>query len=204
MVNGNVHVRASTEIKNWDQQNKTFLFTFGGATITDGVQSKYPNTGRKGIIIPAGGRGISDEAFDRDLGDKPLTFSGTRDLTSTDGATAGEKRRHDGTGLLPSGIECRWDGSNWQILEPVSFSYSGDDTTGRTLAAAFRFEQVVVTESGGNGTDAYAGGVPNGMLTSYNFAGELTVESTGGVTIGDGGSGEDPNTDNETYEVYAE
>lgn len=128
----------------------------------------------------------------------------TDDLTSTSGGAAGELRRHDGTGLLPDGTMCRWDGSNWRLLEGTSFSYSGDGTTGRTLATDFRFEQVVVEESGGNVSDAYAGGLSDGALATFAFEGELIVESTGGVTIGDNDANADPNTDGETYEVHVQ
>lgn len=126
------------------------------------------------------------------------------DLTSTTGSNTNEIRTHDGTGVLPAGVACRWDGSNWRVLEAVSFSYTGDGTTGRTLAADFAFERVTVEEGGGTAVDAYAGGLSNGALSGNSFAGELTVESTGGFTVGDNGADADPNTDTETYQVIAE
>jgi hypothetical protein len=43
----------------------------------------------------------------------------------------------------------------------------------------------------------------NGALSGNTFAGELTVESNGGITVGDGGSDSDPNTDGEFYNVFA-
>ena len=87
LSNGNVVVGGNTEIKNWDQQNKTFLHAFGGAKIVDGVQEKYPDAGRKGDIVPAEGRGIADAAFDRDLDGKELTNAGavTTDQAVIDG-----------------------------------------------------------------------------------------------------------------------
>jgi len=133
-----------------------------------------------------------------------LAVTSTADLTSTTGSTAGELRRHDGTGLLPSGVACRWDGTNWRVLEAASFSYSGDGTTGRTLAVDFQFEEARVEESGGTAVDAYAGGLSNGALGGSTFSGELTVESTGGLTVGDNGGDADPNTNGETYEVYVQ
>jgi hypothetical protein len=133
-----------------------------------------------------------------------LAATSTADLTSTAGTNAGELRRHDGTGLLPSGVACRWDGTNWRLLEAASFSYAGDGTTGRTLASDFLFEQVVVEEPSGNASDAYLGGLSDGALATFAFDGELTVESTGGITVGDNSGDADPNTNGETYEVYAQ
>lgn len=137
---------------------------------------------------------------------KNLTANGavaSADLTSTTGSNAGEVLRHDGTGTLPAGALCRWDGSNWRLLEPVSFSYTGDGTTGRTIAASFQFEQVIVEEAGGTAVDAYAGGLSNGALSGGSFSGALTVESTGGFTVGDNSADADPNTNGESYSVHA-
>ena len=83
----NVVVGGNTEIKNWDQQNKTLLRTYRGGKIIDGVQDKYPDAGRQGEIVPAEGRGIADAEFDRDLDGKELTNAGavTTDQAVIDG-----------------------------------------------------------------------------------------------------------------------
>ena len=89
LLSGDAVVRNSNEIKNWDQQNKTFLWGYIGGTISDGVQNKYPDAGRKGDIVPAEGRGIADEGFDRDLDGKELTNAGA---VTTDQAVIGGVR----------------------------------------------------------------------------------------------------------------
>jgi hypothetical protein len=96
--NGNVTAGGNTEIKNWDQKNNTFLFAFGGAKIVDGVEDKYPDAGRSGDIVPAGGRGISDAAFDRNLSENPI--SGLRQVSNASASdlTSGEWAFDDNRG----------------------------------------------------------------------------------------------------------
>lgn len=126
-----------------------------------------------------------------------------QDLTSYTGQTD-EIAVHDGTGSLPSGTVCRFDGSNWVVLQPVSIQYTGDGTQSRTLLGSFQFEFALVTEAGAdNAEDAYEGNIPDGTLAGNTFAGELTVESNGGITVGDNGADADPNTNNETYDLFA-
>jgi len=124
------------------------------------------------------------------------------DLTNQTGDFVGQLTTHDGTGFLPSGTQCKWNGSNWKVIETSSFSYTGDGTTGRVLADSFQFEEVRVEESGGNVVDSYAGGLSNGAMSTFDFDGELTINSTGGFTVGDNGGDSDPNTNGENYEVY--
>lgn len=58
-------------------------------------------------------------------------------------------------------------------------------------------------DAGGTTVDAYAGGLSNGAMSGGSFNGELTVETSGGFTVGDNSADADPNTDSETYQVYA-
>lgn len=124
------------------------------------------------------------------------------DLSSLNGQYDGQLAIANGTSDLPADTVCRWNGSNWRVLNPVSFQYTGDGSTGRTLASNFQFEYALVTEAGsGSAEDAYAGNVPDGTLTGNTFSGELTVGV--GITVGDNSGDSDPNTNNETYDVHA-
>lgn len=120
--------------------------------------------------------------------------------TNVDTGTLGQ---HDGSGFVPADTLAEWDGSNWRILSPVQFSYTGDGTTGRTIAGDFQFNWIVIEEAGGTVVDAYVSGLSNGAMSGGSFSGELTVESTGGFTVGDNSGDADPNTDTETYQVFA-
>jgi len=70
--NGRMQVEGG-EIRNWDYQNNVAYQAFNGGKIIDDFDDKYPDANRTGDIVPSDGRGISDEAFDRDLDGKDLT-----------------------------------------------------------------------------------------------------------------------------------
>ena len=70
--NGRMQIEGG-EIRNWDYQNNVAYQAFNGGKIIDGFDDKYPDANRSGDIVPSDGRGISDEAFDRDLDGKDLT-----------------------------------------------------------------------------------------------------------------------------------
>lgn len=142
----------------------------------------------------------NDELIANWSGDQ--TSFNTQDVTSISSPSDGDTAYHDGTGTLPQ-VLCKFDGNNWRIVEAVSFSYTGDGSTGRTIASDFQFEKVVVQEGGGTAVESYVGGLSNGTLSGNSFSGELTVESSGGFTVGDNSADSDPNTNTETYEVYA-
>jgi len=80
--NGRMQVEGG-EIRNWDYQNNVAYQAFNGGKIIDDFDDKYPDANRTGDIVPSDGRGISDEAFDRNLDGKDLT-DGTK--TVYDGA----------------------------------------------------------------------------------------------------------------------
>ena len=69
--NGRMQVEGG-EIRNWDYQNNVAYQAFNGGKIIDGFDDKSPDANRSGDIVPVDGRGISDEAFDRDLDGKDL------------------------------------------------------------------------------------------------------------------------------------
>jgi len=76
------------EIRNWDYQNNNFYYIFSGAKAIDGLDDKYPDAGRRGDVVPTEGRGIADEAFNRDLEGKRLSNVGSAVLPS--GASVAE------------------------------------------------------------------------------------------------------------------
>lgn len=128
---------------------------------------------------------------------------GGTDLSSTSGQVDNDLGVHDGTGTLPDNVYCLWDGSNWRPLSPVTFTYTGDGTATQTVAADFQFETVQIEEADNPDIELLRRGDTRVVLSGSSMPGSFSINSDGGFDVGNGTGDQDPNTDTETYNVWA-
>jgi len=96
------------------------------------------------------------------------------------------------------------DAGTWvKVAEPVfedSGTYTGDGTTGRTIALGFQPSKVILVDEAGNVYDRYEG-LGTGVYGA-DPSGELSFAADG-FTVGDNVIDADPNTNGETYSYKA-